>query len=87
MSRNSANSGRKDANAFARAEENAHLWTDHWVAALINVSRPTLRRWRKQNKGPPFVKLGPEKGAAIRYIPEDVAAWLAARRSGGEQVA
>jgi hypothetical protein len=78
---------RKNTRLFVGGEGHKHLWTDSWVATLVNVSRPTLRRWRKQNKGPPFVKLGREKGAAIRYIPEDVAAWLAARRSGGEQAA
>jgi hypothetical protein len=61
-----------------------HLWAESRVAPLVNVSRATLRRWRKQNKGPPFFKLGPEKGAAVRYDLDDVESWLAARRSGGE---
>jgi hypothetical protein len=86
MSPSTANPEREEGSHFA-GHADRHLWTDDWVAMLVNVSRPTLRRWRKQNKGPPFLKLGPEKGAKIRYRLDDVEAWLAARRSGGEQAA
>jgi predicted DNA-binding transcriptional regulator AlpA len=67
--------------------EHEHLWTESWVATLVHISRATLRRWRKQGRGPPFVKLGNRRGSAVRYLPADVLGWLATRRSGGERAA
>jgi len=51
------------------------------VACLIGASVATVRRWRLQRTGPPFRKLG----SLVRYCPEELAAWLASRPSGGER--
>jgi predicted DNA-binding transcriptional regulator AlpA len=85
MSRRTVDQTHQEAAPFVGSNEFDHLWTDSWVAKLVNVSRATLRRWRKQSRGPPYMKLGPEKGAAVRYSPADVEAWLTARRSARER--
>jgi hypothetical protein len=71
----------------ARQRKRERLWTEGEVAPLIMVSRQTLRRWRKCGKGPPFLKLGSEPGAPVRYCPDDVATWLTALRHPGQQAA
>jgi hypothetical protein len=71
----------------SRRRGHERLWTENKVAPFINVSKATLRRWRKRGKGPPFMKLGPEPGAPGRYSPADVEAWLMAARRLGEQAA
>jgi hypothetical protein len=63
------------------------LMTDKVLAPLINVSATTLRRWRKENKGPPYRKFGREPNAPVRYDPVDVEEWIASRPSGGERPA
>lgn len=55
------------------------LLTESELAPKLSVSVATLRRWRLLRNGPRFVKLG----AAVRYRPKDVAAWLDTRPSGG----
>jgi hypothetical protein len=61
------------------------LLTDKALSPVINVSPTTLRRWRKQNKGPPFRKFGPEPNAPVRYDPAEVAEWIATRPCGGDR--
>ena len=34
------------------------LLNEHEVAEILNVSAPTLRKWRWEGKGPQFVKVG-----------------------------
>lgn len=34
------------------------LLNEHEVAEILNVSAPTLRKWRWEGKGPQFVKIG-----------------------------
>ena len=46
------------------------------ASEAIGVPVRTLEQWRWRRIGPPFVKLGKRVG----YRPEDVQAWLAARR-------
>ncbi|HYW37503.1 MAG TPA: helix-turn-helix domain-containing protein [Terriglobales bacterium] len=41
------------------------------VAELTGISLSTVRRWRRQEQGPSFVKIG----ASVRYRPEDVIRW------------
>ena len=53
--------------------------TESEVARLVSMSLATVRRWRLLQTGPRFVKLG----AAVRYRPEDVSAWLESRPTGG----
>jgi hypothetical protein len=45
------------------------------------LSVASVRRWRLLRQGPKYIKIG----AAVRYTPEDVAAWLRARPAGGGQ--
>jgi predicted DNA-binding transcriptional regulator AlpA len=52
------------------------------VARLLDISVASLRRWRLLRKGPKYLKVG----AAVRYSPSDVTAWLASRPTGGEQI-
>ncbi len=55
------------------------LMTEDEVSKRLNVSVASLRRWRLQNRGPAFLKVG----ALVRYRPEDLEAWLAALPTGG----
>lgn len=43
------------------------------VSRWVSVSAGALRRWRKERRGPAFVRLGRR---AIRYRASDVALWL-----------
>jgi predicted DNA-binding transcriptional regulator AlpA len=56
------------------------LLNEEKAAHVAAVSRGTLRRWRRQGKGPPWHKLGDEPGAAVRYDGSDLMVWLASRR-------
>jgi predicted DNA-binding transcriptional regulator AlpA len=53
--------------------------TEHDVARLTRMSVASVRRWRLLQQGPRYVKIG----AAVRYKPEDISAWLESRPSGG----
>jgi predicted DNA-binding transcriptional regulator AlpA len=44
------------------------------LAEILDVSEYTLRMWRSEGKGPPFIKVG---GTAVRYDVEAVDQWLA----------
>jgi predicted DNA-binding transcriptional regulator AlpA len=57
------------------------LLNEYGVARLTGLSVATVRRWRLLRQGPRYLKLG----AAVRYRPEDVAAWLESRPTGGAQ--
>lgn len=65
------------------------LLTTKEAARLLGVKFNTLEIYRHQGKGPPFLKLGNEHGAAVRYQRSVLAAWLAQRafRSTSEQTA
>ena len=41
------------------------------LAARLGVSRGTLKRWRREGKGPAWCRVG----AQVRFRPEDVASW------------
>jgi predicted DNA-binding transcriptional regulator AlpA len=58
----------------------AALFTEREVARITGLSIASVRRWRLLRQGPKFLKLG----AAVRYRPEDITAWLASRPTGGE---
>lgn len=45
------------------------------TARILGISVRTLQTWRVTGGGPAFVKVG----AAIRYNPETLAAWLESR--------
>ncbi len=55
------------------------LLNEHDVANATKLSVATVRRWRLLRQGPKYLKIG----AAVRYKPEDISAWLGSRPSGG----
>lgn len=57
----------------------SNLMTEIEVAKRLNVSLASVRRWRLERRGPPFVKVG----ALVRYRPEDLNAWLSELPTGG----
>ena len=56
-----------------------NLLNEHDVARITGLSVGSVRRWRLFSAGPKYLKLG----AAVRYRPEDISAWLESRPSGG----
>ena len=48
--------------------------TENELAARCRVSASTVQKWRRLKKGPPFIKVGGERGS-IRYLIKDVEAW------------
>ena len=55
------------------------LLNEHDVARITGLSVASVRRWRLLGQGPRYLKVG----AAVRYRPEDLAAWLDSRPTGG----
>ncbi len=55
------------------------LLNEHDVARLTGLSVASVRRWRLFKQGPKYLKIG----AAVRYKPEDISAWLESRPTGG----
>jgi len=56
------------------------LLKEHDVARLTGLSVASVRRWRLLRQGgPKYIKIG----AAVRYRPEDISAWLESRPTGG----
>ncbi len=47
--------------------KNDQMLTPAEMAALLNVSVPTLARWRVTGGGPPFIKLGVDRRSSVRY--------------------
>jgi predicted DNA-binding transcriptional regulator AlpA len=65
--------------AIHNANGIGNLLNEHDVARITGLSLASVRRWRLLRRGPKYYKLG----AAVRYKPEDLFAWLEARPSGG----
>jgi predicted DNA-binding transcriptional regulator AlpA len=81
MTNNASISIAKDSHIRATlAGETTPLLTEVQVAKLTGMSLASVRRWRLLRQGPRYLKIG----AAVRYKPEDLAAWLESRPSGGE---
>jgi predicted DNA-binding transcriptional regulator AlpA len=59
--------------AIHNAIEN--LLNEHDVARITGLSVASVRRWRLLRQGPKYIKIG----AAVRYKPKDVMAWLSSR--------
>jgi predicted DNA-binding transcriptional regulator AlpA len=57
----------------------AEFLNEHDLARITGLSVASVRRWRLLRQGPKYLKIG----AAVRYRPEDVSAWLESRPSGG----
>ena len=53
------------------------MWTAADVAERLAVHPDSVRRWRVEGSGPPFLKL---PSGAVRYDPEEVEAWEAEQR-------
>lgn len=54
------------------------LLTEVDVAKWLNVSHRTIQNWRWRGGGPAFMKLG----NSVRYDPDVIEAWIAARSKG-----
>ncbi|MFJ7242832.1 helix-turn-helix transcriptional regulator [Streptomyces olivaceus] len=48
------------------------------AAARYEISTITLERWRRENIGPAYSKLGSAANASIRYRRKDFDAWVKA---------
>ena len=57
----------------------SNLLNEHDVARITGLSVASVRRWRLLRQGPKYLKIG----AAVRYKPEDISAWLESRPRGG----
>jgi len=58
-----------------------NLLTECDVSERLHVSVASLRRWRLENRGPRFIKVG----SLVRYRPEDLERWLLEQPTGGAQ--
>lgn len=54
--------------------ESSPLYTARELAAILGVQLDTLRKWRIQGKGPPFIR---ETRITVVYRKVDVDQWLA----------
>jgi predicted DNA-binding transcriptional regulator AlpA len=52
--------------------EGARAINESELARQANISTAVLRKWRREGKGPRFVKLG----RLVRYLVRDVEVWL-----------
>jgi predicted DNA-binding transcriptional regulator AlpA len=48
------------------------LWSVEDLSAYLGIPVPTLYRWRRCRCGPPCHRIGRH----LRYLPEEVGAWL-----------
>lgn len=64
---------------YIASSELEALLTERQVANLTRMSLASVRRWRRLNRGPKYLRLG----GAIRYKPQDVLGWLESRLTGG----
>jgi predicted DNA-binding transcriptional regulator AlpA len=67
------------AETVSHGRELEQLLTEKDVAEILRVSVATIRRRRLLKQLPVWIKIG----AAVRYKPEDIAAWLESRPCGG----
>jgi predicted DNA-binding transcriptional regulator AlpA len=51
--------------------EGVEMLDTHAVARITGMSEVTLRRWRVEGNGPPFVRMG----RSVRYHPSHVEHW------------
>jgi len=56
--------------------ETEQAMTENETARRLGLSVATLRAWRHRGRGPTFVRFG----RAVRYLPSDVADFIAASR-------
>ncbi len=60
-------------------------YTPKEVVERLRVGDGTLRRWRSEGKGPPFVKIGDGQSGRVRYPIKEFHEWerLCFKRSAG----
>jgi len=63
------------------SSEMSSLLTECDVAERLHVSLASIRRWRLEQRGPRYIKLG----SLVRYRQEDVETWLSALPTGGSR--
>lgn len=56
----------------------SELLTTEEAAKAVGVSEMTMRRFRRNGGGPPYVRMGPK---LIRYSAESLRLWVASRES------
>jgi excisionase family DNA binding protein len=59
-----------------KAPQPRPLWTTEDVAGYLAVPVKTLYKWRLEKHGPPCLRVGKH----LRYVPEDVVAWVDSRK-------
>lgn len=66
---------------IAKAQETAspRYVTTRQLADILGVSVVSLELWRRQGRGPAYIRLG----RAVRYDMADVETWVASQRRGG----
>ena len=62
---------------MARTPPPRPLWRVGDVADYLGVPINTLYKWRLERSGPPSLRVGKH----LRYVPEDVIAWVADRKA------
>jgi excisionase family DNA binding protein len=55
---------------------NEYLVTEDEAASLLRVSLTSVRRWRREGRGPVYRKMG----RSVRYRPDDLADFIASAR-------
>ena len=61
---------------YSGANPDDRLVDEHEAAARLGLMVATLRRWRWARRGPAFHRIG----AAVRYAPSDLSAFIAKGR-------
>lgn len=56
------------------------MLTPQEVSDILRIDTNTLYKWRTQNKGPAYYKLGKGERAAVRYRKSEVLRFLASAR-------
>ncbi|GAY10400.1 AlpA family transcriptional regulator [Pseudonocardia sp. N23] len=55
---------------------NERLWGPKDVAQYLDIPVQTIYQWRTKNYGPPGTRIGKH----VRFVPEEVRAWVASLR-------
>ena len=62
-----------------RTQPQPTIITEEEAATLLRVKQFTMRKWRREGGGPPYIRCG---GRLIRYTRNDVIGWLADNKFG-----
>jgi predicted DNA-binding transcriptional regulator AlpA len=69
----SARESQKSYESISRTRyDGRRLISERRVGAMLGFSKRTLQRWRQENKGPPWVKIG----RRIYYDEDKLNAWI-----------